>query len=61
MKVAISARVSTHDQTAVNQLLELRRYADARGWACRSRRRRGGYERCGAGLSADPAIEMSKC
>jgi len=33
MKVAISARVSTHDQTAVNQLLELRRYADARGWA----------------------------
>ena len=32
MKVAIYARVSTHEQTAENQLLELRRYADARGW-----------------------------
>ena len=32
MKVAIYARVSTHDQTAENQLLELRRYVDARGW-----------------------------
>jgi DNA invertase Pin-like site-specific DNA recombinase len=32
MKVAIYARVSTHEQTAENQLLELRRYVDARGW-----------------------------
>src|SRR5688572_13110858 len=32
MKVAIYARVSTTDQTCENQLLELRRYADARGW-----------------------------
>ena len=32
MKVAVYARVSTHDQTTENQLLELRRYADARGW-----------------------------
>ena len=33
MKVAIYARVSTHDQTAENQLLELRRYVEARGWS----------------------------
>jgi DNA invertase Pin-like site-specific DNA recombinase len=32
MKVAVYARVSTHEQTAENQLLELRRYVDARGW-----------------------------
>jgi DNA invertase Pin-like site-specific DNA recombinase len=32
MKVAVYARVSTHDQTAENQLLELRRYVQARGW-----------------------------
>lgn len=32
MKVALYARVSTHDQTAENQLLELRRYVAARGW-----------------------------
>ncbi len=32
MKAAIYARVSTLDQTAENQLLELRKYADARGW-----------------------------
>jgi DNA invertase Pin-like site-specific DNA recombinase len=32
VKVAVYARVSTHDQTAENQLLELRRYVDARGW-----------------------------
>ena len=32
MKVAVYARVSTHDQTAENQLLELRRYVAARGW-----------------------------
>lgn len=32
MKVGIYARVSTHDQTCENQLLELRRYAEARGW-----------------------------
>ena len=33
MKVAIYARVSTHDQTAENQLIELRRYVAARGWS----------------------------
>ncbi len=33
MKVAVYARVSTHDQTAENQLLELRRYVAARGWS----------------------------
>src|SRR6185503_17510834 len=27
------ARVSTHEQTTENQLLELRRYVEARGWA----------------------------
>jgi DNA invertase Pin-like site-specific DNA recombinase len=32
VKVALYARVSTHDQTAENQLLELRRYVVARGW-----------------------------
>src|SRR5437773_9555007 len=33
MKVAIYARVSTSDQTTDNQLLELRQYVAARGWA----------------------------
>src|SRR5688572_10771077 len=32
MRIAIYARVSKQDQTAENQLLELRRYAVARGW-----------------------------
>lgn len=32
MTAAIYARVSTHEQTCENQLLELRRYAEARGW-----------------------------
>jgi DNA invertase Pin-like site-specific DNA recombinase len=32
MKAAIYARVSTQDQTADNQLLELRQYVQARGW-----------------------------
>jgi putative DNA-invertase from lambdoid prophage Rac len=32
MKAAIYARVSTADQTCDNQLLELRRYIEARGW-----------------------------
>jgi DNA invertase Pin-like site-specific DNA recombinase len=32
VKVAVYARVSTHDQTAENQLIELRRYVSARGW-----------------------------
>ena len=32
MNVAIYARVSTADQTTENQLLELRRYVEARGW-----------------------------
>ena len=33
MRAALYARVSTGEQTADNQLLELRRYAEARGWA----------------------------
>ena len=33
MRVAIYARVSTLDQQPENQLAELRRYVDARGWA----------------------------
>ena len=33
MRVALYARVSTIDQEPENQLQELRRYADARGWA----------------------------
>jgi DNA invertase Pin-like site-specific DNA recombinase len=32
MKAAVYARVSTLEQTAENQLLELRRYVAARGW-----------------------------
>jgi DNA invertase Pin-like site-specific DNA recombinase len=32
MRAAIYARVSTTEQTAENQLLELRRYIEARGW-----------------------------
>ena len=32
MKVAVYARVSSTQQTVQNQLLELRRYVDARGW-----------------------------
>src|SRR5687768_13191382 len=32
MRVGIYARVSTTDQTCDNQLLDLRRYVDARGW-----------------------------
>src|SRR5438270_3496730 len=32
MQAAIYARVSTSDQTVDNQLLELRRYIEARGW-----------------------------
>jgi len=32
MKAAIYARVSTTEQTAENQLIELRRYVEARGW-----------------------------
>ena len=32
MRAALYARVSTMDQTAENQLLELRRYCAARGW-----------------------------
>jgi DNA invertase Pin-like site-specific DNA recombinase len=32
MKVALYARVSTADQTCENQLLELRRYSQARAW-----------------------------
>lgn len=32
MRAAIYARVSTLDQTCENQLIELRRYVQARGW-----------------------------
>ena len=32
MKAALYARVSTFDQEPENQLAELRRYVDARGW-----------------------------
>ena len=32
LRAALYARVSTADQTTENQLLELRRYAEARGW-----------------------------
>jgi DNA invertase Pin-like site-specific DNA recombinase len=32
LRAAIYARVSTNDQTCENQLLELHRYIDARGW-----------------------------
>lgn len=32
MRVALYARVSTTDQTTANQLIDLRQYADARGW-----------------------------
>lgn len=32
LRAALYARVSTTDQTCSNQLLELRRYAEARGW-----------------------------
>lgn len=32
MNVGVYARVSTAEQTAENQLLELRRYVEARGW-----------------------------
>jgi DNA invertase Pin-like site-specific DNA recombinase len=32
LRAALYARVSTTDQTTDNQLLELRRYAEARGW-----------------------------
>jgi DNA invertase Pin-like site-specific DNA recombinase len=35
MRAAIYARVSTADQTCENQLLELRRYVEARGWSAR--------------------------
>ena len=31
-RVAVYARVSTRDQEPLNQLLELRKYAEARGW-----------------------------
>lgn len=50
MRCALYARVSTLDQQPENQLAELRRYAEARGWtaveyvdhtACLVRRTRG--------------------
>lgn len=34
-RVAVYARVSAHEQTCENQLLELRRYVDARGWTAK--------------------------
>ena len=33
LRVGVYARVSTVDQTCENQLLELRRYVEARGWS----------------------------
>ena len=33
MRAALYARVSTADQTCENQLIELRRYVEARNWA----------------------------
>ena len=33
MRAALYARVSTADQTCENQLIELRRYCEARGWS----------------------------
>jgi DNA invertase Pin-like site-specific DNA recombinase len=33
MRAALYARASTADQTTDNQVLDLRRYAEARGWA----------------------------
>ena len=33
LRAALYARVSTQDQTTENQLLELRRYVEARGWS----------------------------
>ena len=49
LRAALYARVSTNDQTTDNQLMELRRYVEARGWtaantwtrACLGRRRAG--------------------
>jgi DNA invertase Pin-like site-specific DNA recombinase len=35
-RVAVYARVSTHDQSPENQLLELRRYVESRGWPAAS-------------------------
>ena len=32
IRAALYARVSTTDQTCENQLIDLRRYAEARGW-----------------------------
>jgi len=32
MRAAIYARVSTNDQTCENQLIDERRYCEARGW-----------------------------
>jgi len=43
MRAAIYARVSTSDQTVDSQLLELRRYAEARQWTV--------VEYCDAGVS----------
>ena len=37
LRAALYARVSTNDQTTDNQLLELRRYVEARGWTARIR------------------------
>ena len=35
LRAALYARVSTNDQTTDNQLLELRRYVEARGWTAK--------------------------
>jgi DNA invertase Pin-like site-specific DNA recombinase len=69
MKAAIYARVSTLDQEPENQLQELRRYVNARGWSATEFVDRGGVagagglttvERRGAS-SARPALGGVNC
>jgi DNA invertase Pin-like site-specific DNA recombinase len=54
MRVAIYARVSTIEQSAENQLAELRRYVEARGWQAK--------EYCDTGISGSrdnrPALDV---
>jgi DNA invertase Pin-like site-specific DNA recombinase len=50
MRAAIYARVSTFDQEPENQLQELRRYAEARGWT--------GQEYADRGVSGAKDMQM---
>jgi Resolvase, N terminal domain len=64
MKAAIYARVSTFDQEPENQLAELRRYVDARGWSSASyvdKGVSGGKRPASDALVADGAGEDSTC